>query len=89
MIGISGTSGTLKDRCKSGRVFRKITIPRETAIKANKVPILTRSASLFSGMTPAKMATTMPVTQVLTAGAPVFGCSRDSFSGSRPSRPIA
>ncbi|MNP80809.1 hypothetical protein D3C76_1790080 [compost metagenome] len=64
-------------------------MPSDTEINANNVPMLTRSASLRSGINPAKIATTMPVTQVLFAGTPVFGFNRASGFGSRPSRPMA
>jgi hypothetical protein len=44
----------------------------ETVIKANSVPMLTSSASLFNGNAPAKNATNTQVIQELTMGVCFF-----------------
>ena len=63
-IGSQGQSGTRKPRLRSGWVLRITKTPTETTIKANRVPMLERSANVPMSQTPAGMPTTRPAIQV-------------------------
>jgi hypothetical protein len=62
--GRMGTAGVLKARFRSGRVRRKIIIEAQTIMKAERVPMLTSSATTAMGVKPATAAVTTPMIQV-------------------------
>ena len=73
IIGTQGTHGTLNERGRLGWVFRNTITPIETKTKAERVPMLTSSATVLIGVMPAIMATVIPVIQVLRKGVLYFG----------------
>ncbi len=64
-IGTNGTQGVLNSLFISGLVLRKTITATQTSIKANKVPILVMSPTIF--LTPVAM---HPATLVATRSAP-------------------
>ena len=88
-IGITGTNGTRNGRSRSGWLRRSTITPIATRMKANSVPMLTSSASVFSGMKKASAATTAPVIRVVRYGVPKRFETLANIGGSRPSRLIA
>ncbi len=59
-IGTNGTHGVRKDRCRSGRLLRRMITPRATTTKANRVPMFTSSARVFRLVKPATIAMIPP-----------------------------
>ncbi|MNC59900.1 hypothetical protein D3C75_1097410 [compost metagenome] len=60
-IGSTGDHGTRKPRFRSGRVRRRIGMPKLTSTNAERVPMLIISSSSSTLDRPAIRATTMPV----------------------------
>ena len=74
----------------SGSVLRKIHTAAETMMNANRVPMLTRSASKPRGASAAAAATPTPTTIVDFQGVLNRGCTAaKTLWGKRPSRDIA
>ena len=73
----------------SGFVRRSTGTAIETTMKANSVPMLTRSARALSGTSPARIATNTMVPAVMRYGVPHFGWILATAGGSSRSRPIA
>ena len=88
-IGVTGYSGTLKLRGRSGARFRSTITPIETAMNATRVPMLVISARKLIGMRPAIKPMTMATMTVLWIGVSVRGFTRWNISGIMPSRDIA
>ena len=65
---ISGAHGTRNVRGNSGRVWRRIHTPAQTAMKAIRVPIETRSPNTSSGKMAASNAMPAPVISVFRCG---------------------
>src|SRR5262249_28064834 len=89
MIGNNGTKGTLNARGRSGCARLRNKTPRETSTKANKVPMLERSAASPISTNPAGIPTAAPAIQVDQCGVLYFTLSVEKNFGSRPSRDIA
>lgn len=88
-IGTSGTSGVRNERCRSGRVRRRMITPRATTTKANSVPMFTSVASSLMLVKPATTAMMTPSRMVGRYGVRNFGWVTEKNRGSRPSRLIA
>ena len=67
---------------------RKGITPRETTVKATKVPILTRLANWSKETNPLVKAITTVTAYRATLGVCVFSSNLLKEAGSRPSRPI-
>src|SRR5208283_2146833 len=87
--GNHGTKGTRNARLRSGCLRRRKITPRETSTKANKVPMLARSAASAISTNPAGMPTAKQAIHVDQCGVLYFGCTAENNFGSRPSRDIA
>src|SRR5579864_8064822 len=87
--GNHGTSGTLKTRLRSGWVRRRMITPNETSTKANKVPMLERSAASLIAKMPAGMPTANPAIQVDQCGVLDRGWIFEKNLGKSPSRDMA
>src|ERR1700751_5005544 len=66
--GNHGTKGTRKARFRSGCLRRRKITPKETSTKANKVPILERSAASPISTNPAGIPTAKHAIQVDQCG---------------------
>ena len=70
--------------------MRRSTItPIDTSTKANSVPMLTSSASVFSGKKKVSAATATPVTSVVRYGVPKRSETAEKIGGSSRSRLMA
>ena len=67
-------------------LFCNTNTPPQTNTKANKVPILHKSVTIFKFMNNAGIATTNPTTMVAKEGVLYLGCTIENFFGNKPSR---
>src|SRR6185437_892368 len=67
-IGTRGTQGVRKGRGTSGRLTRMIQTPRQTIVKARRVPRLTSFARKTIGKKAARNATKHPMTMEVRYG---------------------
>ena len=88
-IGITGYSGTLKLRGRSGERRRSTMTPMDTVMNATRVPTLVISARKLIGMKPASSEITTATMMVLGIGVRVRGFTLWNTSGIMPSRDIA
>src|ERR1700712_303860 len=88
-MGTTGTPGQRNARGRSGRVRRSTRTPMATRTKANKVPMLTSSASSLSGTNVEMTATATPVVIVVRIGVPNRSLTVENPGGSNRSRLIA
>src|SRR5690242_14461527 len=72
-IGVTGYSGTLKLRGRSGAVRRSTMTPIETVMNATRVPTLVISARKAIGRKPARIEMIVATMTVLATGLSVFG----------------
>ena len=84
-MATTGSAGTVKPRGMSGRRTRMIHTPAQTSMKANSVPMLVISPTMFSGMKPAKAAVRKKNRMFDFHGVLYFGCSSEKTLDTRPS----
>src|SRR5450759_747771 len=84
-----GTPGQRKGRLRSGRLRRSTRTPTDTRMNANRVPMLTSSASSDNGTNEEITATTTPVVMVVRTGVPVLAFTFANVGGSSRSRLMA
>ncbi len=89
MIGTTGTNGTRKPRCRSGRVRRRMITPTLTMMNANSVPMLTSLKMMSSGTSAARTAMKAPNISVIRTGVWVRADTTPRARGTRPSRLMA
>lgn len=88
--GKTGENGHLKGRSRSGSTYRRMSTDAHTHVKANKVPMLVRSARMLNGSRLAADATTKPVRIVELDGVCHLGWTAPKKPiGINPSRAIA
>src|SRR5664280_1070407 len=88
-MGTPGTPGQRNGRLRSGRLRRSTMTPTATRMNANKVPMLTSSASSDNDTNVEITATTTPVVMVVRTGVPVCSFTFEKTAGSNRSRLIA
>src|SRR5260370_40621092 len=84
--GNHGIKGTRKARLRSGCLRRRKITPSETSTKANRVPILARSAASPISTRPAGIPTAKQAIQGEQCGGLYFGGTAENNFGSMPSR---
>src|SRR6266436_6256222 len=89
IIGNQGTKGTRKARGRSGCRRRKKMTPIDTRTKANRVPMLERSAASPISTSPAGIPTAKQAIQVDQCGVLYLGWTAENSFGKRPSRDMA
>ncbi|CUQ48817.1 Uncharacterised protein [Dorea longicatena] len=84
-MGISGTSGVLKERGTSGMVLRTTSTAAQTSVKAISVPMLVISPASRAGTKAASRPTSTMKSRLLRAGVRNFSLICEKKGGSSPS----
>ena len=84
-IGTTGTKGVLKALGASGIFFLSTSTPKQTRIKANKVPMLVISPTTRAGTKAANKLTNTRNNRLLFAGVLNLGCTDENIFGNNPS----